>query len=311
MRHTTILCVCLFVTAPAVAQPTLYGIRAGGELVRIDHIVGGGHEVAMTGILPGTAVGRRVWLWGQIQGGGYRDHMLVPGVGGLADRLTILDMWTVNVFSTLTIDSMPAGYTIAGMGSHGEDPYVLLTADDPGAADWVGRFALSSPRMTLIGSTGRSDMQAMTSDSSGILFAIGGDDGGALYHIDQSTGQALLIGGQGTFGDDTRALAIMPDGTILAAGAGLRVVDRATGVATLIGPTGFDDIRGLAVATACYLDCALGGAPPTLNVNDFICFMNTFAMGLPYANCDGSNTPPVLNVSDFICFMNKWAEGCT
>ena len=47
-----------------------------------------------------------------------------------------------------------------------------------------------------------------------------------------------------------------------------------------------------------------------LNVADFTCFFQKFAMGDPYANCDGSGTPPVLNVQDFTCFLQKFAAGC-
>ncbi len=52
---------------------------------------------------------------------------------------------------------------------------------------------------------------------------------------------------------------------------------------------------------------ALLVAQPGLNVNDFNCFTNSYAGGLPYANCDGSTVPPILNVNDFICFQNRFA----
>jgi hypothetical protein len=29
-----------------------------------------------------------------------------------------------------------------------------------------------------------------------------------------------------------------------------------------------------------------------------------------YANCDGSTVAPVLNVDDFTCFINAFAMGC-
>ena len=50
---------------------------------------------------------------------------------------------------------------------------------------------------------------------------------------------------------------------------------------------------------------------PTLNVNDFVCFLNKFAAGDGYANCDGSTIPPVLNAMDFGCFLNQFAAGCS
>jgi hypothetical protein len=75
-------------------------------------------------------------------------------------------------------------------------------------------------------------------------------------------------------------------------------------------PTGIPD---------CYANCDLSTAAPVLNVDDFTCFINAFAMAqsesleaqvLHYANCDQSTTQPVLNVDDFTCFINAFALGC-
>jgi hypothetical protein len=69
----------------------------------------------------------------------------------------------------------------------------------------------------------------------------------------------------------------------------------------------------------CYANCDNSTVEPTLNVEDFTCFISEFAAAsvLPheeqvghYANCDGSTTPPVLNVEDFTCFITAFAAGC-
>jgi hypothetical protein len=69
----------------------------------------------------------------------------------------------------------------------------------------------------------------------------------------------------------------------------------------------------------CYANCDASTTEPILNVDDFTCFINEFAVSqsLPYeqqmtsyANCDGSTTEPVLNVDDFTCFINEFAAGC-
>jgi hypothetical protein len=66
----------------------------------------------------------------------------------------------------------------------------------------------------------------------------------------------------------------------------------------------------------CYADCNGDG---TLNVDDFLCFINEFAAAQSlqvaqqidhYANCDGSSTEPILSVDDFMCFINQFAAGC-
>ncbi|MBL9032504.1 MAG: hypothetical protein JNM80_12465 [Phycisphaerae bacterium] len=65
------------------------------------------------------------------------------------------------------------------------------------------------------------------------------------------------------------------------------------------------------IATAsCYPNCDASTTPPVLNVNDFVCFLNSFSAGQSYANCDGSTIPPTLNVNDFTCFLNAFAAGC-
>jgi hypothetical protein len=64
------------------------------------------------------------------------------------------------------------------------------------------------------------------------------------------------------------------------------------------------------MAVTCYANCDASTVAPVLNVNDFGCFLNTFAAGNAYANCDGSTLSPVLNVLDFACFLNKFAAGC-
>jgi hypothetical protein len=60
----------------------------------------------------------------------------------------------------------------------------------------------------------------------------------------------------------------------------------------------------------CYANCDRSTAPPVLNVNDFTCFLNAFAAGLPYANCDGRCAAPTYSVTDFQCFMDLYAAGC-
>jgi hypothetical protein len=63
-------------------------------------------------------------------------------------------------------------------------------------------------------------------------------------------------------------------------------------------------------APACYANCDGSTTAPTLNVNDFTCFLNRYASGDSYANCDASTTVPVLNVNDFVCFQQRFAAGC-
>ena len=70
-------------------------------------------------------------------------------------------------------------------------------------------------------------------------------------------------------------------------------------------------LGGLGSGAPCYANCDASTLNPFLNVNDYICFNNKFAIGDPYANCDASTFNPVLNVNDYICFNNKFAIGCS
>jgi trimeric autotransporter adhesin len=69
----------------------------------------------------------------------------------------------------------------------------------------------------------------------------------------------------------------------------------------------------------CYPNCDGSTAGPTLNIDDFTCFIGEFASGLSlpsaqqrdhYANCDNSTLSPILNIDDFTCFINAYAAGC-
>jgi trimeric autotransporter adhesin len=60
----------------------------------------------------------------------------------------------------------------------------------------------------------------------------------------------------------------------------------------------------------CYANCDGSTVPPRLNVEDFACFINRFAMQDPAANCTGSTTFPYFSVEDFSCFINRFAAGC-
>jgi hypothetical protein len=65
----------------------------------------------------------------------------------------------------------------------------------------------------------------------------------------------------------------------------------------------------------CVANCDGSTISPILNVTDFVCFMQRFAMGCEdpedcYANCDDSTQAPFLNLADFTCFLQEYATGC-
>ncbi len=93
---------------------------------------------------------------------------------------------------------------------------------------------------------------------------------------------------------------------------------RCTVMALIFGPNGvdptsavyWDDLNLVQAAATCYPNCDGSTSTPVLTANDFQCFLNAYASGLPSANCDGSTTTPVLTANDFQCFLNAYAGGC-
>jgi hypothetical protein len=300
----------LFLAAHASGQTELFGFRANGDVVRINPATGAATPAVSTGaVCDGAAArngtfGRQGETHGLVMGGGQ---------GATADQIILLEGWTAGGQTQLATTGRPAGYGIRGMAfpnPEASQVFVILASADPTVSELLGYIDLTTGAYTVVGSMGRSDLWGLTAPiHGGTLYAVGTENGGALYLIDFATGAATLIGG-GDFGGDDHALALMPNNTLLACGANLRSVDPVTGATTLIGPTGYNDIHALAVVSGCYPNCT-DGAPPLLNVNDFVCFQVRFVAGDPYTNCDFSTTPPILNVNDFICFMARFANGCS
>ncbi len=291
-------------SAAAAQQVEVHGVRATGEWVRFDLATGAAFPIAGTGFSP--AHGCNAYVSSGGQSGTPQGAIALTGTGANANRMYRSPLGAPGVYYERIITGLPAGYTMAPEPS--QYPFILLVSVDPAGPELLAQIDPFDV-LTVIGPTGRSDLTAFTS-AGAQLFAVSGAGGGALYSINPVTGAATLIGGQGTFGPDTRALTAMPDGSLLAAGSGLRSVNTLTGVATLIGPSGFSDIVALTSATdACYANCD-GGGIPVLNVADFTCFLFRFAAGDYYANCDRSTTPPTLNVADFTCFLQRFAAGC-
>lgn len=59
-----------------------------------------------------------------------------------------------------------------------------------------------------------------------------------------------------------------------------------------------------AAPSLCPADCDGSGG---LDVFDFLCFQNAFALGDPSADCDGDGS---LSIFDFLCFQNAFDAGC-
>ncbi len=303
-----VIAVSLLCVVSARAQPVLFAVRTNGDLLWLNSLSGNTQAIGPSGVTSASVAAATYY--------GGRDaniDVLYTADPARPDDLAQIDRWTGTLRVTNTVTGRPAGYTVRALAVvpqpfYGYPTlYTLLHNPDPSAPDLL---ATITSTFTVVGPTNRRDLISLAVNRSGQIYAVGADNGGNLFHLDSGTGAATLIGG-GMLAA-TRGLSFVPDGRLLAAGASLLQIDTATGQATTLGPTGFDDICGIGAFFSCYIDCNSGGPPPMLNVLDFSCFINRFAAGSPYANCDESSVRPVLNVNDFGCFLNRWAslQGC-
>ena len=125
----------------------------------------------------------------------------------------------------------------------------------------------STGALSRIGSTGVSDVNALTFSPSGTLY---GAVGNQLFTLNITTGAASVVGSgsYNAFGD----LAFSSSGTLYltsAAGTGslasLYSVNASNGAGSMIGPIGFSDIYGLAFANGILYGFDLAG--DILNIN--------------------------------------------
>jgi trimeric autotransporter adhesin len=134
-----------------------------------------------------------------------------------------------------------------------------------------------------------------------ISIAGGGVQVRGMARYDGQTWDDLGGGSQGGFPydfvpfDDGRGPSLFAVGYFNTVGAG--ALQGARGVAQLVG-----------CQSQCYADCDNSGSTsPRLNVDDFTCFINRYAIGDPYVDC---NADGLRNIADFHCFLARFAEGC-
>jgi hypothetical protein len=307
----------LIVTSVATAQQgggysILYGLRANGDTFGINPSSGQATLLGNCGYEANAAVGQVIdnGRWG------YASYIYAAGGAGAgADQIVSLS-GAGSVLSTIETSGRPTEYNVRGLALVGSTFVVVLHSDAPGAVDLLAQIDTSGV-YSVLGPTGRTDLRGLAWSPLGVLYALGTGGGGTLCVVTLGTGVATPIGGGG-FGD-AHAIGFASGGQLLACGSNLLAVNTATGATTVIGPTGVSGITGLAILNFCYADCAAGGAPPRLNVQDFSCFLQRFAYSaslspaeqvVSYPNCDGSTAAPVLNVADFTCFLQRFAEGC-
>jgi hypothetical protein len=253
------------------------------------------------------------WTTGKFYGVSNDTYGVAPGPAGRK-------LWTIDPASGAAtyIANLSGSAVINGLGFDPASGTLFGIAEATGQ---LYSIDTATGSLTAIGAAAGGTVGGLAFDPfHHVLYGI--DDAGgssSLVTINTGTGARTAVGSLGAGIANCNGLAITQDGALWTINSGteqLLRVDAATGIATVIGPTGgmFGASVGMsAVLTppaACYANCDRSTTPPVLNVLDFTCFLERFAASDPYANCDASTVPPVLNVLDFTCFLQKFAAGC-
>ena len=132
------------------------------------------------------------------------------------------------------------------------------------------KIDVASGAITVVGSLGVGDMNALTFDKNGNLYGAG--NGGAFYTVNKATGAASNVGPMGFFSSGD--LAFTADGTLYAAGTldpfgpdSLIRIDLGTGKGTAVGSIGFNLVFGLNVQGSVLYGLTSAGQLLTINTS--------------------------------------------
>lgn len=231
----------LFSASPLLAQD-LFGITIFGDLIRIDKTTGTGALVGSSGFLGTNAAASdssgRIFSIKSLSGGFGQLIEFNPTTGD------------GSVFLELPGCSSPLD--VRGMAFDSTDTlYVVLDRDELDLNDVLATIDMVNGQCSEIGDMLQDTIQALAFDADDNLFCLSVFFLGGLCRVNATTGAVTSM----SFGSfpDSQALEFDEDGTLFAARSNLLRLDPVSGSQTLVGPTGFNDIRGL----------AFGPTPPT------------------------------------------------
>lgn len=217
----------LFLTAPGLAQD-LIATSFQGLTYAIDSRTGVGQSIATNGVSCNAMARKGSDLWVSEQSGATanRQHHL-----GRLDEQTGA---VTRVFSNI-------GQDLTGLATTGTFGLILGIVNDA-PLDRLVQVHVNTGVVTNLGSTGFPQIQALTL-MAGQFY--GWDLNFGLLRIDHLTGQATDVNPTlGNGGADIQFLCAMSDGRLLGGRNSLYEIDPTTGVLTLIGGSGFSDLRG-------------------------------------------------------------------
>lgn len=234
LRWTAVLALSTPWTPRAEAQ-RLIGLQSDGVLVEIDGATGQG--TSLTTLQSGFANGMARGALGELL---VLDSQ--PGVG----ELLSLDPLTGGVQS---LASFPGAVGARGLA---RDPstgrfYMTKSFTTSGVFDELWVLDPVQGTAQLVGKVdGFKAIQGLTFTPDGVLFGWAVAFPGGLIEIDPATAVAVDVGTQ-TGEPGLQFLTSDASGQLFGGRHGLYSIDRNTGIATLIGSGGYDDLRGAEV----------------------------------------------------------------
>lgn len=228
----------LFSASPLHAQD-LFGITHLGDLIRIDKTTGTGALVGSSGFSGTNAAAS------DSSGRIFSIKPLSDGLGQLIE----FDPTTGDGSVFLELPVCSSGWDVRGMAFDSNDTlFIVLDRDILGLNDVLATVNTVNGQCSEIGDMQQETIQALAFDSDDNLFCLSVSAFGGLCRVNVTTGVVTSMSFRPFF--DSQALEFDQDGTLFAARSNLQRLDPISGIPTLVGPTGFSDIRGLAFTNA-------------------------------------------------------------
>ena len=245
---TLLALACAAASAPA--QEALFALDWVGQAVVVQSSDGQGTALGSSGMHSANSLARDP-VSGEIYSLVYGVCGVVDCVGGGAiQRLDPATGLAQPTGAALDAYSASYAYAITPDGAHYALVRKHLTRND------LVRFDPWTGATTLVKAYAPKSISGLCADAAGELWGWSTADG--LVHVDKLSGAVTALA-PGSGGAHIQGLAFGADGQLWGARDELYAVDPLTGASTAIGPTGFQELRGL-VSLSSPAWMQLGGA---------------------------------------------------
>src|SRR5438105_4071052 len=163
----------VFLAAHAAGQTVLYGVRSNGDLLHIDPATGAAGVLGRSGVPCNAGAAYVDEYLGRY--GHLNAYILIGGgAGAQADQFDGLYPWSGASILSRATTGRPAGYLIHAMAVEvypGSAIYVILSTEEPTTIDLFAEIDFATGAYTVIGPTGRTDLEGLARSPSGAFYA--------------------------------------------------------------------------------------------------------------------------------------------